>query len=596
MSSIPAKGLTKDRKLDVLELLRELEQDGLIAKDKADLMRNIFRPEDAERKNAIEFLAEKNLTNPKEVNQKLNLEFLSQWLAKKTGLPYFQIDPLKIDVASITEVMSYAYAQRFLVLPVKVTMNEITVATIEPYSMVWTQEISRMTNKNISFVIAKPDDIRRYQVEFYNLAKNMKGAKDRHTDAPSLVQNFEQLIELGKAGTLDANNQHIVNIVDWLLQYAFEQRASDIHLEPRRDLGHVRFRIDGVLHPVYDMPPSVLIAVTSRIKILGRMDVAEKRRPQDGRVKTRDKSGFEVELRLSTMPTAFGEKMVMRIFDPETVGKTFEELGFTKQDSEKWSHMISKPHGIILVTGPTGSGKTTTLYSSLKQLSTPDVNVCTVEDPIENIEGKFNQMQVQHNIGLDFAAGIRTLLRQDPDIIMIGEIRDKETAQMAIQASLTGHLVLSTLHTNDATSAIARLIEIGVPPYLINASLLGVMAQRLIRVLCTNCKAPIAVEEQGWSELVAPWKVNAPKQMCAAVGCLECRQTGYRGRSGIYEIFLMSDSLRSRITQDMDLVEFRKQALKEGLVPLRLSGAQKVAAGLTTIAEVMKVAPPASLG
>ena len=302
--------------------------------------------------------------------------------------------------------------------------------------------------------------------------------------------NLEQMIELGRAGKLDANDRYVVNIVDWLLQYAFDQRASDIHLEPRRDNSDVRFRIDGVLHLVYQLPTVVMSAVISRIKVLGRMDLAEKRRPQDGRIKTKAPAGHEVELRLSTMPTVFGEKLVMRIFDPEVTIRTFDELGFSEAELDAWKKMVSAPHGIILVTGPTGSGKTTTLYSTLKYLAKPEVNVCTVEDPIEMVEPRFNQMQVHPVIGLDFASGLRTFLRQDPDIIMVGEIRDLETADMAIQAALTGHLVFSTLHTNDAPSAIIRLMDIGVPHYLIRATLLGVVAQRLVRTLCPHCREP----------------------------------------------------------------------------------------------------------
>jgi general secretion pathway protein E len=594
-----AKGLPlqgADNRVDIKAMLVELEAEGLLSKDKASLMRNVIRPEDLKERGAVELLASKNLPHANEPARKLNLPFLCEWLAHKTGLEYFNIDPLKVDVTAVTAVMSYAYAQRFGLLPVKVTNNEVVVATVEPFQTDWMAEIARVTgNKRIVLVIADPEDIRRYQIEFYNLSKSMRGAADQHGQRNTAIQNLEQLIELGKKGTLDANHQHVVSIVDWLLQYAFDQRASDIHLEPRRTLGNVRFRIDGVMHKVYEMPTTVMTAVTSRIKILGRMDVAEKRRPQDGRLKTRDQESSEVELRLSTMPTAFGEKLVMRIFDPDNTTKSFEELGFGKQDSEKWESMINQPNGIILVTGPTGSGKTTTLYSSLKLLATTDVNVCTIEDPIENIEPQFNQMQVQQNIELDFASGVRTLLRQDPDIIMVGEIRDMETAQMAIQASLTGHLVLSTLHTNDATSAITRLVEIGVPNYLINASLLGVMAQRLVRTLCPSCKRPGKLDEDAWTGLVAPWKATPPKTVYEPVGCLECRQTGFRGRIGIYEIFLMTDSLKAANKPGVDLIEFRKHALKEGMMPLRLSGAQKVAAGLTTIAEVLKVAP-ASMG
>ncbi len=281
-------------------------------------------------------------------------------------------------------------------------------------------------------------------------------------------------------------------------------------MEPRRDAGNVRFRIDGVLHQVYQIPTPVMAAMTSRIKILGRMDVVEKRRPQDGRIKTRTPDGDEVELRLSTMPTAFGEKLVMRIFNPDVLVKDFTELGFSEEDKERWSQLVTRPHGIILVTGPTGSGKTTTLYSTLKQLAQPDVNVCTIEDPIEMVEPQFNQMQVQAAIGLDFAAGVRTLMRQDPDIIMVGEIRDQETADMAIQAALTGHLVLSTLHTNDAPSAVTRLLDIGVEPYLLHSTILGVLAQRLVRTLCPHCREPVTIDEETWRSLTLPWRLPLP--------------------------------------------------------------------------------------
>ena len=403
---------------------------------------------------------------------------------------------------------------------------------------------------------------------------------------------------MGKSNRqFDANDQNIVHIVDWLWQYAFEQRASDIHMEPRRDLGIVRFRIDGLLHQVYQVPMSVMTAMTSRIKVMGRMDLVEKRRPQDGRIKTRTEDGQEIELRLSTLPTAFGEKLVMRIFDPEVLVRDFAELGFSDEDLARWRKMTEQPNGIILVTGPTGSGKTTTLYSTLKHLATPEVNVCTIEDPIEMVEPAFNQMQSQPGLDLGFAAGVRALMRQDPDIIMIGEIRDLETAEMAIQAALTGHLVLSTLHTNDAPSAITRLIDLGVAPFMINATLLGVMGQRLVRTLCSHCKKPMPLEEdevKQWNELVTPWKANPPTQIHQPDGCLECRMTGYKGRIGIYEILLMSAELRKFITPTTDIGPLREAACKEGMKPLRISGALKVANGFTTLEEVLRVAPPAS--
>ena len=421
---------------------------------------------------------------------------------------------------------------------------------------------------------------------------------EQQGEVRSGASNFEQLVELGKSNRqFDANDQHIVSIVDWLWQYAFEQRASDIHIEPRREMGLVRFRIDGVLHQVYQIPMSVLNAMTSRIKILGRMDVVEKRRPQDGRIKTRTADGEEIELRLSTLPTAFGEKLVMRIFDPEVLVRDFGELGFNDEDKTRWTQMTGKPNGIILVTGPTGSGKTTTLYSTLKQLATPEVNVCTIEDPIEMIEASFNQVQVQQNIDMTFAAGVRALMRQDPDIIMVGEIRDSETADMAVQAALTGHLVLSTLHTNDAPTAVTRLLDLGMPSYLLNATLLGVMAQRLVRTLCPHCKQAVPMsrkeDEDMWEGLVAPWKSNKPKQLYRPVGCLDCRMTGFMGRVGLYEIMLMTPELRKLITPTTDLAKVRELAYREGMKPLRISGAMKVAAGLTTLEEVLQAAPPA---
>jgi len=526
----------------------------------------------------------------------LGIEFLTEWLAKRVGMGYLHIDPLKIDFSAVTDIMSSAYATRFRILPVGVTSKEATIATAEPYVKEWEKELAPIIKREIRCVIANPQDLERYAVEFYNLAKSIKGASKKQAGASGL-SNFEQLVELGKENKqYDANDAHIVRIVDWLWQYAFEQRASDIHVEPRREQGIVRFRIDGVLHQVYQIPPTVLNAMTSRIKILARMDVVEKRRPQDGRIKTRTADGEEIELRLSTLPTAFGEKLVMRIFDPEVLVRDFKELGFSDDDKKRWNDMTEKPNGIVLVTGPTGSGKTTTLYSTLKTLATPEVNVCTIEDPIEMVEPAFNQMQVQHQIELGFAEGVRALMRQDPDIIMVGEIRDLETAEMAVQSALTGHLVLSTLHTNDAPSAVTRLLELGVAPYLLNATLNGIMAQRLVRTLCTHCKQKVefnrAEDHAAWDALVAPWKSNRPPHVYKAVGCLECRMTGFQGRVGIYEVLLFSSELKTLVAGGADLNKLREIGFKEGMKPLRISGAMKVAAGLTTIEEVLKVAPP----
>ena len=537
-------------------------------------------------------IANQKLRSCKPPHRPLSLEGLTQWLSTHAGMEYFRIDPLKLDVASVAGLVSYAYAYRYRILPVAIDATTVTFATAEPFLEDWIPDLRNLLRRDIRRVVTNPLDINRYLLEFHGLSRSvMKSEKsDDHRDSDIL--NFEQLLELGQAGELGADDKPIVQIVDWLLQYAFEQRASDIHMEPRREQGQVRFRIDGVLHPVYQMPPSVMRAVTSRIKILGRMDVAEKRRPQDGRLKTRAPAGREVELRLSTMPTAFGEKCVMRIFDPDIVVKSFPQLGFAPTEVETWRRLVERPHGIVLVTGPTGSGKTTTLYSTLKYLARPEINVCTVEDPIELIAPEFNQMQVHPAIDLTFAAGIRTLMRQDPDIIMVGEIRDLETAQMAIQASLTGHLVLSTLHTNDAPSAITRLLDIGVPHYLLQGTLAGVVAQRLVRTLCPHCKERCPPDEVQWELLTQPFQVPLPETVAHPRGCVECRHSGFLGRTAIYEMMPLSQALRKLLRPDTDTTELRAQATREGMRPLRVGAAHQVAAGLTTVDEVLKVVPP----
>ena len=589
------KTASAERRLSLNEVVDWLVEDKFVAAEAGETLKKERRYYKGAQ-HPLVIVAEQKWRNPQSAGKPLTLDALTEWLAKRVGMEYLHIDPLKIDFSTVTEVMSSAYATRFRVLPVGVTAKEAVIATAEPNVREWEPEIERMIKRSIRRVIANPLDIERYQVEFYNLAKSMKGAK-KSAAAGSGLSNFEQLVELGKSDKpVDANDAHIVRIVDWLWQYAFEQRASDIHIEPRREQGIVRFRIDGVLHQVYQIPAAVLAAITSRVKILGRMDVVEKRRPQDGRIKTRTGDGLEIEMRLSTLPTAFGEKIVMRIFDPEVLVRDFKELGFSEDDSKRWNEMTSRPNGIVLVTGPTGSGKTTTLYSTLKSLATAEVNVCTIEDPIEMVEPAFNQMQVQSSIELGFAEGVRALMRQDPDIIMVGEIRDLETAEMAVQSALTGHLVLSTLHTNDAPSAVARLLELGVPPYLLNATLNGIMAQRLVRTLCPHCKQKVdlnrAEDEAAWDALVAPWKANRPSKLYKPVGCLECRMTGFMGRVGIYETLLFTSPVKALVSAKADLAVIREQGFKEGMKSLRISGAMKVGAGFTTMDEVLKVAPP----
>jgi general secretion pathway protein E len=523
----------------------------------------------------------------------MDVEELTRFLAQRGGLEYLRIDPLRVDVGKVSDVMSASYAERHKVLPVQVTASEVVIATSEPFVDDWVAEVERQSRRRVRRVVANPAEIKRYTGEFFALAKSVRAAI--RSGASAGAASFEQLVELGQTGRqLDANDQGVIQVVDWLWQYAFDQRASDIHLEPRRDQGVIRFRIDGVLHPVYQVPPGVMNAITARVKLLGRMDVVEKRRPQDGRIKTRKPGGDEIEMRLSTLPTAFGEKLVMRIFDPDTAVKDLAALGFSPHDAGRWESMVKRPHGIILVTGPTGSGKTTTLYSTLRRVATEEVNVSTIEDPIERIDPALNQTQVQPQLDFSFAEGVRALMRQDPDIIMIGEIRDLETAEMAVQAALTGHLVFSTLHTNDAPSALTRLMELGVPAYLLNATILGVLAQRLVRTLCPACKQP---DDEASTELLAeavkPWKIHSGQwKPYRPVGCVDCRMTGFRGRMGIYELLTVTDAFKTLVTPGVGPAPLRKQAVADGMQPLRLAGALRAAEGLTTLPEVIAATPP----
>ncbi|PCK01464.1 MAG: type II secretion system protein E [Alteromonadaceae bacterium] len=582
-----------ERALDLRTILLELVDSGVVEQRDANFMLGANRTSEQAVLHPFQYIATQNLQDLRTPGQAVTEQALTESLSVSSGLELFHIDPMKVPVAEASAIMSYAFAKRHGLLCVDINVDEVVIAVTEPYLTQWQEQLSQTVRQSIKRVIAPPSDIERYRVEFYSLSRSVSSAESGgNASSPSGATNFEQLLELGKLKDPEANDQHIVNIVDWLLNYAFDQRASDIHIEPRRERSRMRFRIDGVLHDIYEFPLSVAMAIVSRLKILGRMNVAEKRKPQDGRIKAKRPSGDEAELRLSTLPTVFGEKLVMRIFDPDVLLKSFEELGLSGDDYKRWQDMVGRPHGILLVTGPTGSGKTTTLYSSLRALATDEVNVCTIEDPIEMVEDAFNQTQVQHNIGLDFAAGIRTLMRQDPDIIMVGEIRDVETARMAVQAALTGHLVISTLHTNDAPTAVSRLLDLGIAGYLIKATVIGIMAQRLVRTLCAHCKTEAEIKDKDWDDLVRPWKVNAPKKIYEPAGCLQCRNTGYMGRQGIYEILSLSEGVQELIQDNTDLLKLRKQAMRDGMRTLRLSGAQKVAQGMTSMSEVLRVAPP----
>ncbi|ENX13895.1 hypothetical protein F894_02110 [Acinetobacter sp. CIP 51.11] len=580
-----------DFEMDTAWCLDQLFKDGKISERDRMLVQTTHRQREQLKWHPLQWIANFNLVDQSHPQTTLTLNRLCQWLAEKTGLMFYIIDPLKADVQALTHVMSQEYALRNRILAVEIQADKVLIATDQPYKTEWVSNLEQnISPKKIQRVLLNPEQLQRYITEYYQVSRAVSGSqKSSAYDREN--KGVEALLQLGDSQNPDANDQHIVKLVDWVLQFAFEQGASDIHMEPRKDTGKIRFRIDGVLHTIYNMPANTLTAVISRIKILGRMNVAEKRKPQDGRLKTRTPKGQETELRLSTLPTAFGEKLVMRIFDPEVLVRSFQQLGFEGHLLNDWNNLTSHSHGIILVTGPTGSGKTTTLYSTLKQLATEQVNVCTIEDPIEMLEPSFNQMQVNNGIDLGFADGVRALMRQDPDIIMVGEIRDQDTANMAIQAALTGHLVLSTLHTNDAPSSLTRLHDLGVQPFLTAATILGVLAQRLVRKLCPHCKQESFLNEQEWQHLATDYPLPRPEFVFKAVGCEECRHTGYKGRIGIYEFMPLSLPTKQLIGADANLNQLRQQAKKEGVEPLRIAGARKILEGVTTLEEVLRVVP-----
>ncbi|MBU3846618.1 MAG: GspE/PulE family protein [Candidatus Acinetobacter avistercoris] len=580
-----------DFEIDTTWCLEELLQDGRVSERDKLLVQTTHRQREQLKWHPLQWISHFNLVDQTRSEKRLTLTSLCQWLAQKANLPFYVIDPLKADVSALTHVMSQEFAVKNNILAVEVNADHILIGTDQPFKGDWLRNLEKsLSPKKVIKVLLSPEQLKRYIVEYYQVSRAVNSAQK--SNAYELQRkSVEALLQLGDTQAPDVNDQHIVKLVDWVLQFAFEQGASDIHLEPREEKGKVRFRIDGVLHTIYNMPANTLTAVISRIKILGRMNVAEKRRPQDGRLKTRTPKGQNTELRLSTLPTAFGEKLVMRIFDPDVLVRSFKQLGFEEKLLSQWHALTENSHGIILVTGPTGSGKTTTLYSSLKQLATERVNVCTIEDPIEMLEPSFNQMQVNQGIGLNFADGVRALMRQDPDIIMVGEIRDQDTANMAIQAALTGHLVLSTLHTNDAPSSLTRLHDLGVQPFLTAATILGVLAQRLVRQLCPNCKEKMAINPQDWEHLTFDYLIDMPEQVYQAKGCEVCRHTGYKGRVGIYEFMPVTLESKQKISANASLNDLREQAKKEGIEPLRIAGARKVIEGMTTLEEVLRVVP-----
>lgn len=521
-------------------------------------------------------------------SSKLDEDGIYNALANAWKLPYKKIDPLKLDLNVVTTTIPKNFALNHLILPIEVKNGELTVATPNPFNTEALGDIRRASGMMIKPVVSTKSDVIRLIDEFFGFKRSIAAAETQFDGPVVDLGNLEQYVRLKTGDELPANDHHIVNAVNHLFNYAVQQRASDIHIEPKRDQSLVRLRIDGVLHPVYKLPKKVHNAIISRIKALSRLDMAEKRRPQDGRIKI-GKGEVEVEIRVSTVPVAFGEKVVMRIMDPDILFQDLEGLGFSERDFDLFKGFIERPNGIILVTGPTGSGKSTTLYSALRRLSTPEVNITTVEDPIEMVHEDFNQIAVQSAINITFSSMLRNILRQDPDIIMIGEMRDLETAENAIQASLTGHLVLSTLHTNDAPSSIIRLLDLGVPSFLIQATLTGIIAQRLVRKICPFCRETFEMSVSSLKNIGIDTGLEGDVSLTRGSGCVKCRHTGYLGRIGVFEILPISESIKGLIRPDVNMELITKMAEKEGMRSLRSDAIAKMLNGVTTYQEVLRV-------
>jgi general secretion pathway protein E len=536
---------------------------------------------------AYELVIRLKLPNLRDSGAPLSEHDIAQAIAADAKLDHVRIDTLSLNAELIESKVSRPFARRHRMIPLEMVNGRLRVACANPYDIEGIDSFRRIAGRESTLVVASEPDILRAITEFYGLRHSVKKAERDLTTGIDLG-NLEQLVRMKSESEIESSDQHVVNAVEFMLQHAFECRASDIHVEPKREDSLIRFRIDGVLHDIQKMPKIVHAAVTSRIKTMARLDIAEKRRPQDGRIKT-TKGGRDVELRVSTLPVAFGEKVVMRIFDPQVLLQDLSGLGFYPDEMQIFNDFITRPHGIILVTGPTGSGKTTTLYSALKTIATRELNVTTIEDPIEMVLEDFNQTSVQLKVGITFAAALRHILRQDPDVIMVGEIRDSETAQYATQAALTGHLVFSTLHTNDAPSSITRLADLGVERFLISSTLVGTMAQRLLRRICPHCMTErfLTPDEVVTLRLaVPPGKKVKVKE---GEGCFECRGTGYIGRTGIFEMLPVDEAIKNLVVQGVDSPEIKREAVKNGMRTLRQSALRKLAEGITTFEEVVRV-------
>ncbi len=519
----------------------------------------------------------------------LQEDHITEIYARRVGIPYVKLDPLELDAEFTTSIFSKPFARKHNLLAIQDLGEALQIATYNPFDHMAIESVELVAKKRLQLIIASKSDIQRIITEFYGFRGSVKRAEEKLTEGVDLG-NLEQLVRMKSEREIEGSDQHVVHAVEYLLSYAFQQRASDIHVEPKRAESVVRFRIDGSLNEVNRLPKVVHGAVVNRIKTLARLDIGEKRRPQDGRIKT-EFDGKPVEIRVSTLAVAFGEKVVMRIFDPDVVTDDLASLGFFERELALFSKLIGQPHGIVLVTGPTGSGKTTTLYTALRLLANDDVNITTIEDPIEMVFEKINQTAINTAIGLGFSESLRTLLRQDPDIIMVGEIRDLETARHAIQASLTGHLVFATLHTNDAAGAITRLMDLGAEHFLLASTLSGLMAQRLMKKVCQGCVVERILDEREVLAIADALPSGTPKELVSAygTGCVDCRHTGYRGRSAIYEMFEITEPIKRLIMQRADAGQVKTQARKEGLVTLREAAVRKMLAKVSSYEQILAV-------
>lgn len=536
----------------------------------------------------IDLLTPMNIHRADDVFKGLDEDIIYQALAAAWRLPFMKIDPLKLDLNIVTTTIPKTFAMKHLVLPIAITDGILTVATSKPFDAEIMEDISRASHLKVQAVVTSKSDIVKIITEFFGFKRSISAAEDQFTASGIDLGNLEQFVRLRSSDELPSNDKHIINAVEYLFGHAFDQRASDIHIEPKRETSHVRMRIDGMLHSVYNLPKAVHSAIVSRIKSLSRLDISEKRRPQDGRIKI-ERDDKAVEIRVSVVPVAFGEKVVMRLMDPDILFQDLAQLGFSTKDLTRYKRFIERPHGIILVCGPTGSGKSTTLYSTLRHLATPEINVTTVEDPIEMIHESFNQIAVQPSVGITFDSILRNILRQDPDVIMLGEMRDLETAQNAVQAALTGHLVLSTLHTNDAPSAITRLIDLGIPAFLIQASLVGIVSQRLVKTICDGCKEVYTVAAEELAAMGIRLNANQSVQLYRGKGCRKCRGTGYYGRIGVFEVLPYSAEIKKLTTAAVDIATIQVRAKAEGMISLRENALHKMISGVTTHQEVLRV-------